>query len=201
VPGFLRSMKPNGNNGRKPRHARLAISLLVTIAAVPDVLPQGTILFNNRAAGVDAPIFVYTDRGAIRAEGSKYVAQLYAGPNLSALAPVGSPAPFRTGADAGYWDPAPDATRVVPTVTPGEFAFVRVVGWDTSLASSYEEYRTLGSLGESSIFTLLTSKTGVPVPLVYLQSFTIGIPEPSAHILFACGLLGLLGWMRAANKS
>jgi hypothetical protein len=170
------------------------MSLLVTIGAVQNGFAQGTILFNNRAGGVDAPVFVYTGGGVIHAEGSRYVAQLYAGPNLTGLAPIGSPAPFRTGAEAGYWNPEPDAIRSVPTVTPGEFAFVRVVGWDTAVASSYEEYRALGNTGESSIFTLLTSKSGVPVPLVYLHSFTIGIPEPSAGMLLGCGLIGLLSW-------
>ena len=126
--------------------------------------------FKNKAVGVDAP--VYDVGGAVRLEGPDWVAQLWAGPTPDSLAPIGAPCPFRTGVGAGYWNPAPDATRTIPTVAPGATAFVQVKIWYKCDDTTGYDESLLG--GGSSVFTVVTGGAGwppsLPAPLLGLQA-------------------------------
>src|SRR5207247_713559 len=95
-------------------------SLLVAVGA----FAQGQVNFAARVVGVyDAPVFLSTVAGGVKADGPGYMAQLYAGSSAGSLAAVGAPLPFRTGAAAGYWT----ATAVtINTVDATGNAFVQV---------------------------------------------------------------------------
>lgn len=160
----------------------------------------GTVVFVNRIPNrIDAPVFA--EDGATRLAGEKFLAQLYAGPEGGTLAPVGPAVPFRTGAAAGYWFPTLDAVRAIPSVPPGQTAFVQVRAWETGSGSTFEQ--TLASGGPVGASGILRIKTGgdgappsVPANLEGLGSFkltrnpgpelrglgippgTVNIPEP-----------------------
>src|SRR2546426_71235 len=85
-----------------------ASSLLVAVGA----FAQGTVNFSNRVPAADPPINapIFYDEGGgslVKAAGADFMAALYAGPSADALAPVGSPIAFKTGAVAGYFGTAP----------------------------------------------------------------------------------------------
>ena len=155
---------------------------------------QGTVDFRNRVPGImDAPIF---DMGW-KIEGPNAWAQLWAGPWADSLAPIGAPCVFRTGTGAGYWNPAPDSTRTIPTVTPGTSAFVQVRIWYGGPGSTYDSAwdKCFGA-----IFNVATGGAGSPPSLPGLltgmQSFG-WVPEPSTVALgLIGGVLFLLRWRR-----
>ena len=152
---------------------------------------QGTLNFNNRVAGVlDAPVFNIDT--ATRLDGTRFMAQLYAGATADSLAAVGVAAPFRTGAGAGYINPGANATVAVATVVPGANAFIRMRAWDTTTGATYE---AASVRGESSVFSVATGGAGsppsLPANLVGLTSFNL-VPEPSTIALGVLGAAALL---------
>jgi len=168
--------------------------LLVAVGA----FAQGQVNFSARVVGLyDAPVFVNTVASGVRADGPAYMAQLYAGPSASALAAIGAPIPFRTGAAAGYWTAQ---TASIPTVAPGANASVQVRAWAAASGATYEAaLASGGGFGQSEILSVVTGGAGVPpslpANLAGLASFAIGggvIPEPSILALGALGGLALL---------
>lgn len=137
----------------------------------------GAVTFANRVAPyLDAPVFD-TD-GVTGLSGSNFVAQLYAGPSLELLRPVGQPSPFRPGSIVGYFY---SQTVALPNVAPGSNAIVQVRAWDARMGCSYEEARAMGGkFGKSS---LLTVKVGggvlIPTFIDGLQRFSLqaGMPQ------------------------
>ena len=178
-----------------------ALVVLCGLLMAAGAYAQGTVNFNNRVTGatppLDAPVFQGAIGGA-RLDGAQYMAQLYAGPSAGALAPIGAAVPFRSGTGAGYWNPAPDATRIIPTVAPGADAFIKVVAWDTTGGfTTYEAFLAAGGKGESSVFSVKTGGVGappsLPAALVGLTSFAVTpIPEPTVIALGVIGGLALL---------
>lgn len=174
-----------------------ALAVVVGLLAAVATQAQGTLDFRNRGGGIDAPVSLV---GGAKLEGTAWLAQLYAGPAGGALAAVGAAVPFRTGAGAGYWDPAPDSTRAVPGVEPGNNADYSVKVWASELGTTFEAAQGAGKdgFGESA---KLTAKTGgginVPGSLTGLTAFTVTpvIPEPSVLALGALGV-GLLALRR-----
>ncbi|MBI3414181.1 MAG: hypothetical protein HY043_02485 [Verrucomicrobia bacterium] len=140
---------------------------------------QGTIQFANHVGGVvDAPVFG-TD-GATKLQGPAYSAQLYAGPSMDALMPVGEAAPFGSGIAAGYFR-ALNPAVVIPMVAPGAIAFCQVRVWDTAKGTNYDVAFDAGSAhGESEIVQLTTGGAGtppsLPTPLLGLKSFQLVPP-------------------------
>jgi hypothetical protein len=184
------------------------VCLLLALSFVTHACAQGTLNFNNRvmSVGLDAP--VYYQFWGNKAQGASLLTQLYAGPDPASLVPVGAAVPFRTGPGAGYWDPAPDASRIIPTVAPGQIAFVKVVGWDTAVARTYQEAWLQGAIGESSVFSVITGgdgqPPGLPLPLLGLTSFVISpIPEsvPLSLMLLGGGLVLLWSFRKASASS
>lgn len=144
---------------------------------------QGTVIFANYVWGVlDAPVFEadYVTRVA----GPEYIAQLYAGPDSSSLAPVGPPVPFLSGAGAGYFL---GGTRVIPTVAPGNVAAVQVRYFRTRALS--------GDIALTGVSLVTTGGGGspptLPANLVGLTSVAFPEPEPPTTLLalLAAGLL------------
>lgn len=95
--------------------------------------------FRNHIPGVlDNPVLAVDGS---RLAGSAYVAQLYAGfapLGNSYFQPIGPPAPFGTGAQAGYWQPGTNSIRVIE-IKAGCCADVQVRIWDSTKGASYEE--------------------------------------------------------------
>jgi hypothetical protein len=177
-----------------------ALAVVVGLLAAVATYAQGTLGtldFRNRGGGIDAPVSL---AGGAKLEGTAWLAQLYAGPVGGALAATGAAVPFRTGAGAGYWDPAPDSTRTVTGVAAGDNADYQVKVWASELGTTFEAAQAAGKdgWGESA---KLAAKTGgginVPGPLTGLTAFTVTpvIPEPSVLALGALGA-GLLALRR-----
>ncbi len=115
--------------------------------------------------------------GTTLLNGGEYVAQLYAGPALASLRPVGQPTPFQSGFNAGLFVPQ---TLTLGNVPPGSNALVQVRAWDTAFGPSYEAARALGGrFGKSPIFQVVAGGNGAPpANLEGLQSFSLqaGLP-------------------------
>ncbi|HXT13639.1 MAG TPA: immunoglobulin domain-containing protein [Candidatus Angelobacter sp.] len=120
---------------------------------------------------------VFDVDGTTLLSGSEYMAQLYAGPDLASLRPVGQPTPFQSSYNAGYFVPQ---TLTLGNVAPGSNAVVQVRAWDTAFGSSFEAARTLGGrFGASGIFQVVAGGNGgPPANLQGLQSFSLqaGLP-------------------------
>jgi hypothetical protein len=177
------------------------ILTLCSILVVVGAYAQGTVNFNNRVtgSGIDAPVFVGAIGGA-KADGTAYLAQLYAGPSDTALAAIGEAVAFRTGAAAGYVTVAA-STRTIGTVAPDAIARVQIRAWAVASGATYELASAAGGLvGQSGILGIKTGGAGsppsLPADLVGLTSFAIAggpvIPEPSILALGALGGLALL---------
>jgi hypothetical protein len=139
----------------------------------------GKIFFVNRFFGntnVEAPVFDLD--GITPLNGSNYLAQLYGGPSLELLRPVGQPSHFQAGFGAGFFFPQ---LVTLPTVPPGSNAVVQVRAWDGNKGSTYEESRAFGGkFGKSELLTV-TVGGGLmpPADLTGLRSFSLqaGLPQ------------------------
>lgn len=155
------------------------IACLGFAAALCAAQSQGTVLFSNRSGGVDVPLF--GSDGTTRLEGLAWLAGLYEGEAL-----LGSPAPFRTGPAAGYWNPAPDGTRVT-SVLPGKEATLTVRVWESSGGGNYAAALAAGkATGISEPFAVVTGGSGLPpvlpTPLVGLKSFAVQAGAPGKNL-------------------
>jgi len=152
-----------------------AIALtFVPLCVAAAAAPQGTVDFTNRNPGswpvaVDAPFF---DHQGNRLAGSNYVAQLYAGTMPDPLVALGTPVPFRTGAEAGYFR---GGAVYVPFVYPGDPAWVQVRAWDVAGGTTFEEAALSDRWTGVSKILFLPNTGGsshipsVPAPLVGLE--------------------------------
>src|SRR6185503_10811911 len=96
--------------------------------------------------------------GSTLLNGAEYVAQLYAGPDLASLRPVGQPTPFQSGFNCGYFVPQ---ILTLGNVPPGSNAVVQVRAWDTAFGPSFEAARALGGrFGKSPIFQVTAGGNG-----------------------------------------
>jgi sulfur relay (sulfurtransferase) DsrF/TusC family protein len=162
--------------------ARNATRPITSAAAtlVVQAVPTGaSLIFRNRVpeAGLDAPVFD-TD-GVTRLSGNAFVAQLYAGASQDAMEAVGKPAPFGTGAEAGYWQMEDEFWRIIPSLAGGERAYVQVKVWEWAKGESFEAAKAAGGkVGESEVLELVTggagTPPGLPAVLAGLQSFRVG---------------------------
>jgi len=119
---------------------------------------------------------VYDVDGTTLLSGGQYAAQLYAGPDLASLRPVGQPTPFQSGFNAGYFVPQ---TLTLGNVAPGSNAVVQVRAWDSAFGLSFEASRAMGGrFGESTIFQIVAGNGAPPANLQGLQSFSLqaGLP-------------------------
>ncbi len=135
---------------------------------------------NNRLAvyGIDAPV---VDSQGVALEGTNYLAELWGGPDSSALAPGrslnGNDRVFATFHSPGYFR-SPKIILVFET--PGTLhAWLQVRVWDVRLGATYEDAakRGLGGYGESALFYAEGSPILVnpapPKPLKGLEAFDL----------------------------
>lgn len=165
---------------RVTNHAGIVWSLGAKLVVTNAVDGGGKLRLDNESfsfAGteVDAPIFDID--GVTPLNGSNYLAQLYAGPTLGLLRPVGQPSPFRSGFRAGY---VYAQVVTLPTVPPGSNAIAQVRAWETGKGSSYEEARAMGGkFGKSELLTVVVGGGLLPpTGLEGLQSFNLGAGMP-----------------------
>jgi len=171
--------------------------LLVAVGA----FAQGSVQFSGKVANVyDAPVFVGSVAGGVRATGPAYMVQLYAGNTATSLGPVaGSLLPFLTGAGAGYWKTT-GVTIPAGSIDASGNSFLQVRAWATASGATYELASASGTgFGLSNTLTIKpTNAPDVPALLTGLTSFTISaagtgpIPEPSVMAVAALGGLALL---------
>jgi hypothetical protein len=125
---------------------------------------------------------VYQPDGRTPLSGSKYEAQLYAGPTGSDLMPAGTAQPFfedsvnglPNGVSSlkGVFVPTP---VVVPNVIAGRRMYAQVRAWDSTFGATYEEAKANGGpVGESKIVTTIagSEETG-PSQLHGIRSFSL----------------------------
>lgn len=174
--------------------------LTATLVATVGALAQGTINFSNGAAGVNAPI---RDAAGALLAGTSFVAQLWAGPNATSLAPITPTATFGTGATAGYFF---GGARTIGTVATGSQAYFQVRVWAAAAGADWATASTtVGAQVGGDRVTLNGAALGpyqsaalgggalTPPNLVGLQSFNLYVvPEPGTIALGALGLAGLL---------
>jgi hypothetical protein len=140
----------------------------------------GMVALQNRVSAgtlhLDAPIFDVD--GVTRLSGGSYLAQLYAGPSLEWLRPVGQPTTFRTGLFVGYVN---QEMITLANVPPWANFVAQLRVWDGTVAGCYEAARALGGrFGKSEIMSLTaTGPPQLPYPLIGLQSFSLqaGLPR------------------------
>jgi hypothetical protein len=150
----------------------------------------GLIDFRNRfvvSLGVTNVAPVFDIDGVTPLSGDRYLAQLYAGSSLQMLRPVGRPAPFLTGLQAGLFE---SQIVTLPTVLPGGTAVTQVRVWESGQGTSYEEARALGGRFGRSEIVAVTAGGGTvpPQPLVSLKGFHLQVGLPRFNV----GLIELL---------
>lgn len=168
--------------------------LILTVAAVMvsvAAFAQGQITFNNRVAGVvDARVTFADGANAGQGVGAGYTAQLFGGPDgtaVGALTALNPSTTFRTSSAAaqGYVN---GVVVDVPGVAPGLKAAIIMRVFDPAGTA----------IGDSAPISLtLGGGTLPPANLEGLQAFTVSgggaiIPEPSTIALAVLGVGALL---------
>lgn len=151
---------------------------------------QGTFMFINRSPATEGDPSVYDIDGLTRLAGANYVAAIF----LKGVQLV-TPAPFRTGAGAGFWNPGADSTRTIIGKFPGEVVDgFTVKVWDSSRGATMEEVRSAGGkYGESRSFSITLG--GPPSDPNWrpgwMHNFTglTLVPEPAVAALGGMGAL------------
>ncbi len=167
----------------------------LSLSTLP-ALAQGTVLFKNYVipVGINAPIL--EPDGVSRPAAGSILVQLHASPTATSLAPVGVAIPI---GQAGYYD---GGVVAIPTVAPGERAWVQVFAWDAP-ATGFADAMNRGlryGISDTIIVTTggVTDPPSVAAPLVGLNStvLQVQVPEPSAAALLVLGGALLFGWKR-----
>jgi len=149
---------------------------------VVDQAAVGLVNFNNRVTGAGIDAKVLAADGLTPLAGTAYLAQLYGGLSPDALAPLGDPLPFRTGAAAGYTaSTGADPVRQVPGAAAGGAIYLQMRAWESAYGNTYEQARASGAqTGQSTIVAATASGAGVlPVDLIGLNTFKLGPPDPA----------------------
>ena len=99
---------------------------LALVSGIQLAQSQGTVSMSNLSGTrVNAPV---SGPDGDRLSGSRYKAQLVAGPTEGSMEPFGKPVSFENGLTAGYFfGPVVE----ISSVNPGEVAFVAIRAWDT----------------------------------------------------------------------
>ena len=177
-------------------------TIVLNLAFALTVFSQSSFILRNYYPPlVDAPVF---DAEGVPLAGPNYLAELWGAATPDLLAPLlvinqgdrREIVPFLT---RGYFISS-SSYLSVPSVLPGNYAWLQVRAWDARLGATYEDAVAagLGGYGESPLFY---AKGGdpfnqfpIPGPLIGLQSFNLlpEVPEPSTWTLLIWG--GTVTW-------
>ena len=155
------------------------LSLLAVAGVTMSALAQGEVEFRNRVSylGPDGQRITYdrridTSLGQPLA-GPDYAAQLFYGSSLDNLLPVTNPpAPFRTGAGAGYWMPGFNTRRILHGFVAGDTVWMEVRIWNYSLFPDWESAVASGQpYGRSCPFTYTIPPTNAHESAFVMQNF------------------------------
>lgn len=147
----------------------------------------GMIHFNNRGAGVDAPIFGPEGE---KLSGSAYSAQLFARNDQGDYEAVGGSVYLRTGLSAGYFS---GGIREIPWASAGELVSLQVRAWESIAGPTYASAVAAGGLrGESEVFQLTAGGGALSIPgPIGLKSFSLygppSIKEQPANLTLLAG--------------
>jgi hypothetical protein len=161
---------------------------------------QGTLTFANAGPGCVFRIF---PDSTTPASGSSWMADLYWASGTvtdsTTLAALNAPAPFDTGAQAGYFT---GGQRTIPGEATGNVITVQVRVWNTAggnFATWAAAQAAGGFIGES-ILTQITlgGPPGTPPYMTGLNGTKVFvlIPEPSGIALAGLGLVGMTVFRR-----
>jgi hypothetical protein len=177
----------------------LLLLILGTAIFHSTALSQGTILFANRTATVDAPV---SNAAGNRIVGpGPYVADLFwsgdTNTPINSLTPAGFNQPFltTTASGGGYF------VAGTKTLSATGYIKAQVRVWDTTFGATYEQARDNGAeFGESNpILVYLTIPPPPAADMTGLEGFQLGrIPEPSVGVLAVVGG-AVLCWKRKRN--
>jgi len=179
------------------------------VAGCASAFAQGTLTFAN--AGPGCVFRVFDTDGTTPLSGSGFMADLYwaAGTvtDSTLLAALGAPAPFNSGAQAGYFT---GGQRSIPGQPGGSTITVQVRAWNTA-GGSFPSWALAEQGGASTGKSVLAQITlgmppGTPPYMTGLngKDFAIGldvtIPEPSSFALAGLGLAAMLLLRRRAYQ-
>jgi hypothetical protein len=148
-------------------------SCLLALFLVGELHGQGTVNFANDSASLGYEALVYDCDGVTPLIGPDFRAQLFAGPDLESLIPVGVEVDFQP-AGSGFEGVFGGGVRVIETVPPGDIAIVEVV-----IIAGPRGYcdpdPCAWAVGRSETFTVVTGGAGRPpsgpANLIGLKSF------------------------------
>jgi hypothetical protein len=191
---------------------------VITLAISASVFAQGTVIFNNqRVIGIGAPVYgpghllIGTVGGMT---GSTTFAQLLgangaSAPESSLLPSSSPPTTFRTGAGAGFVaGTTATFNNIPPDAAAGTF---ELAAWDnstglyptwTQASVAVENGLIVGGASAPFVLQDIGGTTFTPpnivssIPGQGLQSFTLGIPQPTTVALAGLGAAALLSFRR-----
>jgi hypothetical protein len=179
---------------------KLIVTLALGMACV-SAFAQGTLIFGNANAQVNAPIWETAITTGTKLSGTAWIAQLWYGPagaTEGSLIAHPTTATFSTtAAQAGYFF---GGARTIDTIAGGAAAVVQVRVWNAAAGSTWAAAQAspLGITGASGLFSInLTVPPTTPANLVGLTSFAVvPVPEPSSFALAGLGAAALLIFRR-----
>lgn len=172
------TIRPDGYPGKTLCLVIIAWAILGGFALRANA--QGLVRFANLnvEAGIDHPINHVLCENDAKFEGDRWVAQLFfafPGSAPDTFVAIGQPAPFLTGALAGYWT---SSDIQIPGIGSSQEVQLQVRIWDRDKASTYEEGVSLLALtATSESWTQLTGPDqATPAPLTGFNGVVSGGP-------------------------
>jgi hypothetical protein len=177
---------------------KLILTMALGVGLASAAYAQGTINFASAAAGVN---WKTTNSVGQLALGAAYLADFYfgaGGTNEAGLIALGLPAPFNTGAQAGYFT---GGARTIPGYAGGTTITGQVRVWAAASGSTYEAAFASGETGKSITFQLqLATPPATPTSLTPLGTggglTLVAAPEPSTFALAGLGAAAVLIFRR-----
>lgn len=170
------------------------LGLLAVAGVTASAMAQGEVDFRNHVSYLGPDYYdrrIDTSFGQPLA-GPDYAAQLFYGSSLDNLLPVtNSPAPFRTGTGAGYWNPGVNPRRILHGFVAGDTVWMEVRIWNYSLFPDWESAVASGQpQGRSCPFTYTIPSTNAHESAFIMQNFSAAGWWDCQPAMFPCVRVG-----------